>query len=250
MKIPRLVLSLWVPLTLLASWQAGSALGWIDQVLFPSPARILQTAWLMVQQGYLPLHIRATLLRCLTGFAAGSLSGIACGVAMGTLPRFRASVEPIVTSLNSTPKLSLLPLLMLLTGVGEAPRLVLIASVCFVLMSMYTSEAVRALPEGYVQLARNYGATGTMMLRRVYVPAVLPQVFTGLRITAGRAMALTISVELVGAEQGLGSLIWMSWQTFSTERLYTGVFAAALIGYLFHDGLKMLERRAISWKTP
>jgi len=81
----------------------------------------------------------------------------------------------------------------------------------------------------------------------VYLPASLPQVFTGLRLAMGRALVITISVELVGAQNGLGSMIWMTWQTFATEKLYIGVISAATLGALFHNGLRMLEARLIPW---
>jgi NitT/TauT family transport system permease protein len=85
------------------------------------------------------------------------------------------------------------------------------------------------------------------MFREVYLPASLPRIFTGLRLALGRALVITISVELVSASNGLGSMIWTAWQTFSTEQLYLGVFATCILGLLFHEGLLRLEGRLIPW---
>jgi ABC-type nitrate/sulfonate/bicarbonate transport system permease component len=166
---------------------------------------------------------------------------------MGAVGPIRRTVEPVVSALNSTPKLALLPMLMLFTGVGEISRLVPIALTSFVVLAMHGLDAVRGVNKAYVELARNYGANRAALLRRVYLPASLPQVFTGLRLSLGRALVITISVELVGAQNGLGSMIWMAWQTFSTEKLYIGVISTALIGAVFHNGLLSLETRLIPW---
>jgi ABC-type nitrate/sulfonate/bicarbonate transport system permease component len=86
------------------------------------------------------------------------------------------------------------------------------------------------------------------MLRRVYIPASLPQVFTGLRLALGRGLVITISVELLGSSDGLGSLLWMAWQTFATERLYIGIACTALTGALVHEALHYSERRLLPWR--
>ena len=98
-------------------------------------------------------------------------------------------------------------------------------------------------------MAAVYGASGTALLRKVYVPAALPTLFTGLRLAVGRAMVVTISVEMVSSTQGLGGLIWLSWQSFAVEKLFVGVAAAGLLGAFFHVSLRWAEKRLIPWKA-
>jgi ABC-type nitrate/sulfonate/bicarbonate transport system permease component len=157
--------------------------------------------------------------------------------------------EPLVSALYSTPKLTLLPMLMLFFGVGDASRVFLIAASCFVLIAVHALDAVQSVDPVHVQVARNYGANRLAVFRKVYVPASLPMIFTGLRVALGRGLVITVSVELVTPSDGLGSMIWLAWQSFATERLYIGIILTALLGGIFHAGLRRLERGAIPWRN-
>ena len=245
----KVFLAIWLPVSILGGWQTLVAVGVLDPLFFPPPSALVAAAGSLVKSGELGKHLQATVSRLLVGFLLGSLIGLICGVLMGAVEGVRKSIEPIVSALNATPKLSLLPMLMLLLGVGESPRTVLIAAGCFVMLAIHGLDAVRGISPGYLDLARNYGASPAMVFRKVYLPASLPQVFTGLRIALGRALTVTIALELVSCPDGIGSMIWMAWQTFSTERLYVGVITAALLGALCHNWLARLERRLIPWKT-
>jgi NitT/TauT family transport system permease protein len=189
-----------------------------------------------------------TLARLFLGAGVGGFLGLACGLGMGAFDPLRRSLEPLVSALNSTPKLALLPMLIFLAGVNETSRIVPVALTSFVVLSLHGLDAVRGVNPVYLELARNYGAGRRALLRRVYLPASLPQVFTGFRVALGRALVITISVEIVSSNNGLGNMIWMAWQTFSTDKLYIGVITAAALGALFHNGLLKLEKRAIPWR--
>jgi len=248
MNVKRLALGLWLPLALLVSWQVLASAGILDALFFPPPSALLIAAGRMIASGELGGQIRVTLVRMLTGFLAGSLAGLLCGLLMGAVTAVRHSLEPLISALYSTPKLTLLPMLMLFLGVGDSARILLIAIGCFVLTAVHGLDAVRSINFTYVELAINYGAGPLAVFRKVYLPACLPQVFTGLRLSLGRALVMTISVELVGSSDGLGSMIWMAWQTFATEKLYVAVFVTAASGALFHKSLQRLEARLIPWR--
>lgn len=246
-RLRRTALALWLPLGILVLWQVLAARRILNALFFPAPTVVLSAAWEMLKSGELEAQVDATLSRMLIGSTIGVFGGLACGLAMGVIGPVRRSLEPLISALNSTPKLALLPMLMLFTGIGETARIAPVALTCFALLAIHGLDAVRGVNQAYVELARNHGAGRRAMLRRVYLPASLPQIFTGLRVAWGRALVLTISVELVSATNGLGSMIWMSWQTFSTDKLYIGVFTAAALGALFHNGLRWLEVRLIPW---
>jgi ABC-type nitrate/sulfonate/bicarbonate transport system permease component len=247
MRLRRIALGIWLPVLIIGLWQVLASRRVLNPLFFPAPTEILAAGWTMLRSGELGAQVGATLLRMATGSAIGALCGLACGLAMGVAEPVRRSLEPIVSALNSTPKLALLPMLMLLTGVGETARILPIALTCFIVLAMHGLDAVRGVNQAYVELAHNYGAGRRAMLRRVYLPASLPRIFTGLRLALGRALVITISVELVSSTNGLGSMIWMAWQTFSTDKLYIGVITAALFGALFHNGLERIETRLIPW---
>ena len=140
-------------------------------------------------------------------------------------------------------------MMMLLVGIGDASRIILIASGSFIMMAMHALDAVRGINTNYLDMARNYGAGRMMIFRKVYLRACLPQIFTGLRLALGRGLMITVAVELVSCPDGLGSMIWMGWQTFATEKLYVGVLVVALLGALLHNSLRKLEEMTIPWKA-
>ncbi len=249
MTVPRqLIWRVWLPVTLFALWELGGRTGVLDPLFFPPPSALASAAQALYQTGELTGHLGATLSRTLAGFVLGAIAGLACGLAMGLSTPIRRSLEPLVSTFVSSPKLSLLPLLMLVLGFGEKPRLTLVAAAAFIVTALHTLDAVRALNPDFVELARNYGARSWRLVRSVYLPAGLPQLFTGLRLALGRALAVSISVEIVGAPNGIGQMIWSGWQIFATERVYLGVLLAAILGASFHGSMRLLEKAAIPWR--
>ncbi len=243
----RTLTAIWLPILILGAWEIGCRFGLLNPLIFPPPSALLHSGRDMIARGELQQHLTATLTRMFLGFLIGSLAGLACGVVMGLAPWFRRSVEPMISGVYATPKLSLLPMIMLFMGVGEPARIFLVAVGCFVLMAMHGLDALRNVNKRYVEMAFNYGANRATVVRKVYLPASLPQMFTGLRIALGRGLTITIALELVSCPDGLGSMIWIAWQTFYTEKLYIGVILSAALGTLLHFSLKHLESRLAPW---
>lgn len=239
-----------VPLAALAGWEALASAGLINPLFFPPPTRLAAETARLAASGELSAQVGATLHRTLAAFLAGSLAGLACGIVMGGFRWLHEALEPLIAAVYATPKLTLLPILMLLLGVNETARVAVPALSCFLLLAIHGFDAVRSIPRGYVELAKNYGLTRLMRLRRVYLPAAAPQVFTGARLAFGQALVLTISVEIVSSDNGLGNLIWTAWQTFALEELYIGVFTASVLGIVSLAGLRRLERRLAPWHEP
>jgi len=237
-----------LPGLLLGGWELGVRLTLIDPVFFPPPSKLGEAAARLISTGDLPRAALATLTRALIGFTPGAILGIAIGISTGVSPAIRRMLEPSLSSLYSMPKLALLPIFLLILGVGESARLALIALGTCLAMSIQVFDGVRGIDPGYIEMARNYGASRWMLLRKVYLPGAMPHIFTGTRITFGRAVVIAISVELVTGSPGLGSMIWLAWQTFSTERLYVGVAAAGVIGFVSQHTLRVLERRLLRWR--
>jgi NitT/TauT family transport system permease protein len=115
-------------------------------------------------------------------------------------------------------------------------------------MAVHTMDAVRNLNQTYVDMAANYGATRFMIFYDVYLPGCLPRLFTGMRLCLGVSFILTIAVELISGDAGLGRMLWLAWHTFYIEKVYIAVFASGCLGFLFQKSLRALERRLIPWK--
>ncbi|HXE80470.1 MAG TPA: ABC transporter permease [Vicinamibacterales bacterium] len=240
----------WLPVTLLLAWEGGARVGLLDPLFFPPPTEVLRAAVRLTTTGELVAHLAVTLMRLGVAFAAAAAGGLACGVLMGLSHRIRASVEPLVSALYTTPKIALLPMLFVLVGVGEPARLAAVASGGFIIMAQHALDAIAAINRSFVEVAINYGANRWQLVRRVYLPSALPQIFTGLRLAFGRTLVMVITVEVVGARNGLGSMIWIAGETFAMEKLYVGILIAALLGGLSHAALRRLEAILVPWKAP
>jgi len=246
----RALWALAAPVVIVLAWQVLASAGILEPLFFPAPSALLSHAWEMLGSGELLGPVQATLARLFLSFVIGSLAGLVCGLLMGALAPLRYAIEPLVSALYATPKLTLLPMLMLFFGIGNTSRVIVVATSCFILVAIHALDAVRPIDRTYVEMASNYGADKMAILRKVYLPAALPQIFTGLRLALGTGLVMTISVELVVPSDGLGSMILLAWQTFATEKLYLGVFISAALGMLFHAALRRIEGYCIPWRPP
>lgn len=246
----RLAWRLWLPAVLVILWQLACSAGLLNPLFVPAPSTLLPAAARMAASGELARNVGATLGRMGAGFLIGSVFGLGTGLLMGSSPRMRQSLEPMVSALNATPKLSIFPLALLLFGVGETARIGVIALGCLIIMSMHAFDAVSNIHSTWVDMAVNYGARKRSLFAAVYVPACLPQIFTGLRVAMGNALVIAVAAEMVTPSVGLGSMIWLAWQTFSVDRLYIAVLLTAILGSMLHEVLLWLEKRIVPWKVP
>ncbi|MGA2154410.1 MAG: ABC transporter permease [Bryobacteraceae bacterium] len=237
----------WLLALLLACWQVLAARRILDPLFFPPPSKVGETLWAMLATGELGREAGATLARAGAGLLVGVVGGGLVSILLSVSPWLRAAVQPLVSALYSTPRLTMLPMVMLVFGVNEASRVALVALSVGLVMVIQVSDAVRGVSRDYVDLAANYGASRAVIVRKVYLPACLPQIFTALRLSIGRALVMTISIEMLSSNDGIGSMIWMSWQTFATEKLYASVIVSALLGLLSGPVFHLIERRLVPW---
>jgi ABC-type nitrate/sulfonate/bicarbonate transport system permease component len=237
----------WLLALLLACWQILAARRILDPLFFPPPTKVGETLWKMLASGELGREVGATLARAGAGLLAGVVGGALLSILLCLSTPLRTAAQPLVSALYSTPRLTMLPMVMLIFGVNETSRLALVALSVGLVMVIQISDAVRGVSRDYVDLAANYGASRAVIVRKVYLPACLPQIFTALRLCTGRALVMTISIEMLSSNDGIGSMIWMSWQTFATEKLYASVVVAALLGLLSGPVFHRLERRFVPW---
>jgi len=240
--------SAWLTALLLAGWEAMSRLRVLDPLFFPAPSTLLGTLRTLTVSGEIGRQVMYTLERTATGFGLGVICGVAASAVLTLSARLRRASEPLISFLYSTPRLTLLPMVMLLVGVNNTARILLVAMGTALLMMIQISDAVRAVNRDFVDMAVNYGAGRLAVIRKVYLPACLPQAFTALRLAFSRALVLTISVELLNCDDGLGSMIWNAWQTFAIEKLYVSIALAGALGLLFQWLFLQLERRMTPWK--
>jgi len=236
------------PILLLAIWELVAALGWIDVRFFPPPSAVAVTFWTEIKNGAWFYHVGATLGRVLFGFIVGSILGIALGVLMGLMPFVRLAFYPLIAAIYPIPKIAIFPLILLIMGIGEASKLVTIAASCFFFLAVSAMTGVLNIPRVYLDVGRNFEASRLNFIRTVAIPAALPVIFSGLRLALGAAFLIVVSIEFIGAQQGIGWLIWHSWELFSIRLMFVGLLTVSFLGLLFMLILDWLEKYLVPWR--
>lgn len=236
------------PLAALALWQLASNLGLIDQRYVPSPLSIANAGWDLVASGQLAFHIGASLRRLAIGFVLGAVPGILAGIVMGLNRWVRAVVDPLVSALYPIPKLALLPLLMLVFGIGDGSKVVVVAMSVLFLTIINTTAGVVQLDRIYFDVARNYHTPWHKLFLRVILPGALPTIFAGLRISLGVSLVVLVGAEFVASRSGIGYLIWSSWETLMIENMFVGIIVITVLGVLSTFFLQECERLLIPWR--
>jgi ABC-type nitrate/sulfonate/bicarbonate transport system permease component len=189
-----------------------------------------------------------TLYRLAMGVTMGAGAGILLGWAMGAIRPVGTALDPIVAALHPLPKLALFPIFLVLLGIGEASKIALVALTALFPMLINTLAGVQQIDRTYWEVATNYGATGSLLLRRVILPGSLPMALTGLRLAVNNALIVTVAVEMLSARQGLGAQIWMAWQTLRTEELYATLIVIGILGLVINWSIARLTAIAIPWQ--
>lgn len=242
------LLALLSPVLLLAMWEALVRLGVLDARFFPAPSAIVGTFVSLAASGELVQHLEASLQRVLLGFVVGAAPALALGLVMGLSRWARAALNPIIAATYPLPKSAILPLVMLIFGLGDASKVALVAIGVFYLVLMNTMAGVLTIPPIFFDVGRNLGASRLQTFRTIALPGALPLVFAGLRLGLGLGLILIVIAEIVGARSGIGYLIWQAWTIFQVERMYVGLVVIAVLGWLAALGLDSLERALVPWK--
>jgi ABC-type nitrate/sulfonate/bicarbonate transport system permease component len=195
-----------------------------------------------------PAALAQTLGRLAAGFALGVLVGLPCGLLLDRLRGLRRLLEPLLSMLRLAPLLVLLPALLPVLGTGSAARVVVIAASCFLLSTLYTLDAVRSIDPAFVLLASNYGAGKLALLRRVYLPAVLPHIFTGLRLALATGWVITVSSELVEPQDGLGGMVMRGWRAATPEPLCVSILLSVVVAVALQAALLHFEAVLFPWR--
>jgi len=246
--LPSFTVPLVIASILLVAWQISATRGIIDSLLFPAPSTIALATWSSLADGSLPAHLGATAIRILWAVAIGGFLGMVFGVAMGLSDRVRGALDPFVGALHPLPKIAVLPLMMVVFGIGDLSLVVVIAAGVFFPMLINTMAGVSQIDPIHLDVARLHRAGRWMVVRRVVIPAAAPSVLAGVRIALNTALLIAVAVEMVAANSGLGEMIWMSWTTFRIEDIYVAVFTTIAFGLGVNVVITLLTRLWLPWQ--
>ncbi|MGU3627497.1 ABC transporter permease [Comamonas sp. C24C] len=232
-----------LPLALLLLWALGAARGWISPQVLPSPQFVWETLAELATNGELWTHTAASLQRVLVGFLAGSLLGLLLGALMGLSRFVEAYLLPSFNALVQIPVLGWMPFVLLLVGIGEPLKYILIAKAALVPVTLATLQGFRQAPQNLLEVGSVYGYTRRQQVLEIVLPTALPTLFTGLRLGFTKAWLSLVVVELVASSEGLGYLIVYGRQLFQLDLVMAAVIIVGALGYLIDRLLDAAEAR-------
>jgi NitT/TauT family transport system permease protein len=234
-------------LALIALWELLPALGLVRPMFTSSPSRIVAAArWLAANGLWNDLAISATEFSI--GFSLAVLVGVPLGILLGWYRRWYALVEPLVTMLYTTPRVALLPLLILWLGIGLASKIAVVFLGALFPILINVIAGMRTIDETLLMCARSFGATDRTIFRTLALPSSVPFTLAGLRIGVGRALVGVVVGEMVASTGGIGHMMSVAGSTFQTDKVFVGIVLIATFGYAVTSVLNRLERRFDSWR--
>jgi taurine transport system permease protein len=242
-----LMFGLWVALT----GGAGFWMPAVSPVFLPSPGSVLSTFFRLVETGYqgqtLAHHIGISLFRFGFAFAFCVIFGTIIGMAMGMSESIKALLDPPIEITRPIPKIALLPLLIIWFGIGEVSKILIIILSVFPLMSISAMQAVRAVNVRKLQAAYSLGATRRIIFWRILLPASLPGIFTGIRVSLGISVTMLVASEMIATSDGIAWMALSAADFVQTNVVLVAVIFMALLGYGLDQIARGLERRLVHW---
>jgi sulfonate transport system permease protein len=234
-----------VPVILLIVWQVTTSAGLFSAVQLPKPSSVIEAGAELIRRGELFPHMWISTQRVLLGFVIGSLLGIAVGSVLGLSRWAERLFGPLIGALRAVPSLAWVPLLILWLKIGEDSKVTLIAIGAFFPIMTNIYSALRHVDPRLVEMARTFGVKGAELLRTVQLPAVVPAVFSGLRLALAQSWLFVVAAELIASSMGLGFLLIDSQNNGRTDRLFLAIILLAVLGKLTDALLGFVEKWAV-----
>ncbi|MFF9556622.1 ABC transporter permease [Streptomyces albus] len=234
---------------LVALWETAPRLGLADRVFLPPFSEVAAAWWELLADGQLMDDARASLVRSLSGFGLAVVLAVPLGLLIGWYKPVADLLGPALEVFRNTAALALLPVFVLLLGIGETSKVSIVLYACTWPILLNTISAVRTVDPTLLKLARSVGLPPWRLFTKVILPASVPAVFTGIRLAGAVAILVLVAAEMVGAKAGLGFLINNSQYNFAIPQMYAGILTVSALGVCFNQFLVALERRFTSWRT-
>jgi NitT/TauT family transport system permease protein len=233
---------------LLLIWEMVSRLEWIPPLFLPAPSEILSEGWTMLKTGLIFRHLFASLSRILLGFVMACIIGVGVGILIGFFSIPDAIGSPLIAATFPIPKIAILPLLILWLGIGEPPKVAVIALGVFFPMVINVYTGVKNVDPVLIKAALSLGSNRARIIRKVILPSILPMIFAGMKLGIGIALLLVVAAEMVAADAGIGFMILTAADLMQTKKLMVGLIILSLLGIFFNWLFQKLERFFVPWK--
>lgn len=245
----KILLGLLLPGALLALWALLARLGTLPEQILPAPSLVIETFQDYWASGELWQHCSYSLWRIAAGFSVGASLGLILGIAMGLSPVVEDIVSPFFLAFAQVPAIGWVPLLMLVAGIGETLKILVIAKAALVPVAVNTQRGLHNVPKSYLEVGRVLTFDLKPMLRHIILPAAVPDIFSGIRYGLTNAWLALVAVELIASAEGLGYLTVWGRQLFQLDVVIMAMIVIGTIGFLLDRGLQLIESHLLSWRT-
>ena len=237
-----------LPLLFALGWELAVGVGWVEGRLLPPPSRVIATLWALAAGGELAGHVGLTLWRVANGFAWGAAAAVLLGAVAGYSGLVRALIDPTIQGLRSIPSLACVPLFILWFGIFEGSKITLIAVGVFFPVYLGVSAAVLEVDRKIVEVGRIFRIRGAALVRRILIPAVLPNVILALRTGLGLGWMFVVAAEIMGASKGLGYLLVDGQQLGKPDEILAAIIAFAVLGKLTDALIVLISQPLLRWQ--
>lgn len=230
-------------------WEAAPRLGWINALFFPPLSQVLAALWDMIASGTIAQHIGISLQRAALGFLLAVVVAVPLGLVMGRYQLFERMSDFLVQTLRNTSQFALMPVFILVLGIGEASKIAITfyAAVFFLLIN--TIVGVKSVDPLLLKAARSMGTSDWDLFKKVILPSAVPSIVAGARLGVKTSLFSVIAAEMLAAQSGIGFLIQHSSLMLETDRMYAGILTLTVTGLVLNYLLVALEARATRWKV-
>lgn len=240
-------LGLVLPIGILAAWSLAVRFELLAPQILPAPSLVWTTSTDLLVSGDLPFELGVSMLRLAAGVSIGALLGLITGIAFGLSWRADDYLGGTVRAIFLVPSLGWLPFFMLLFGIDETLKVVLIAKTCFLPLMVGPYHAIKTMPSKYHDIARCLELGRGDYLRKILLPALLPSIATGMRQAVSKGWKVLILVEMISSAAGIGYLMMWGRKSFQLDVVFATIVVIGFVGLLFDRGVLWLERRTAQW---
>ncbi|MFD8543175.1 ABC transporter permease [Streptomyces sp. NPDC059649] len=235
---------------LLLLWEVAPRLDLVDRTFLPPFSEVAGAWWELAADGQLADHTGASLARSFSGFGLAVAVAVPLGLLIGWYRPVADLLGPLLEVFRNTAALALLPVFVLLLGIGETSKISIVVYACTWPVLLNTISAVGNVDPTLLRLAKSMDLSAPRLFQKVILPSSVPVMFTGIRLAGAASILVLVAAEMIGAKAGLGYLINSSQYNFAIPQMYAGILTISAIGVAFNQVLVTVERRLSSWRVP
>jgi sulfonate transport system permease protein len=246
----RYTVPLIIPVAVFLLWGVASAAHWLPEQILPSPQSVASAFHDTWASGELPTNLGMTLRWLLEGYVIGLCAGLLLGIAMGLSERVEEYLYPTFKAMAYVPVLGWLPLWLVVLGVGDSLKVVLVAQASLTPVVFNVFTGVRGVSPALIDVGRVLRFNRAQLLRRIILPAAFPAICSGVRFSLTKGWLALVAIEILASTEGLGYMMVNARSLYQLDVMFVAVIVIGLLGYGLDRSLEAIEHRVLRWRSP